>query len=96
MIDDFGAGYSSFKTLKNLPVDLVKIDGGFVRNLTTDKTDRVFLRTMVELAENFGMETVAEYVVDEATAKIVEETGITYLQGFHVGRPLNAEDVLNR
>ncbi len=95
-IDDFGAGYSSFKTLKNLPVDLVKIDGGFVRNLTTDKTDRVFLRTMVELAENFGMETVAEYVVDEATAKIVEETGITYLQGFHVGRPLKAEDVLNR
>lgn len=95
-IDDFGAGYSSFKTLKNLPVDLVKIDGGFVRNLTTDKTDQVFLRTMVELAENFGMETVAEYVVDEATAKIVEETGITYLQGFHVGRPLKAADVLNR
>ncbi len=95
-IDDFGAGYSSFRTLKNLPVDMVKIDGGFVRNLTTDKTDRVFLRTMVELAENFGMETVAEYVIDEQTAKIVEETGITYLQGFHLGRPMKAEDVLNK
>ncbi|MFY0612162.1 MAG: bifunctional diguanylate cyclase/phosphodiesterase [Hyphomicrobiaceae bacterium] len=95
-IDDFGAGYSSFKTLKNLPVDMVKIDGGFVRNLTTDKTDRVFLRTMVELAENFGLETVAEYVIDEPTAKIVEETGITYLQGFHLGRPLKAEEVLNK
>lgn len=95
-IDDFGAGYSSFKTLKNLPVDMVKIDGGFVRNLTTDETDRVFLRTMVDLAENFGMETVAEYVIDEPTAKIVADTGITYLQGFHVGRPLKAEDVLNQ
>ena len=95
-IDDFGAGYSSFKTLKHLPVDMVKIDGGFVRNLTTDKTDRVFLRTMVELAENFGMETVAEYVVDGPTADIVEQAGITYLQGFHLGRPMEAKDVLNK
>ncbi|MFT5507352.1 MAG: diguanylate cyclase (GGDEF)-like protein [Hyphomicrobiaceae bacterium] len=95
-IDDFGAGYSSFKTLKHLPVDMVKIDGGFIRNLTTDKTDRVFLRTMVELAENFGMETVAEYVIDGPTADIVEQAGITYLQGFHLGRPMEAKDVLNK
>lgn len=94
-IDDFGAGYSSFKTLKHLPVDMVKIDGGFVRNLTNDKTDRVFLRTMAELAETFGMETVAEYVIDGPTADIVEEAGITYLQGFHLGRPMLAKDVLN-
>jgi diguanylate cyclase (GGDEF)-like protein len=92
-IDDFGAGYSSFKTLKHLPVDMVKIDGNFVRNLTTDHTDRVFLRTMVELAENFGLETVAEYVIDEPTAKIVQEAGITYLQGFHLGQPM-APDAL--
>jgi EAL domain-containing protein (putative c-di-GMP-specific phosphodiesterase class I) len=59
-----------------------------VRNLTTDHTDRVFLRTMVELAENFGLETVAEYVIDEPTAKIVQEAGITYLQGFHLGQPM--------
>lgn len=95
-IDDFGAGYSSFKTLKHLPVDMVKIDGNFVRNLATDKTDRVFLRTMADLARNFGMETVAEYVIDEPTAKIVEETGITYLQGFHVGRPVAISEVLGQ
>ena len=93
-IDDFGAGYSSFKTLKHLPVDMVKIDGNFVRNLTTDRTDRIFLKTMAELAGNFGMETVAEYVIDEPTAQIVEETGITYLQGFHLGRPVLPEEVL--
>jgi diguanylate cyclase (GGDEF)-like protein len=86
-IDDFGAGYSSFKTLKHLPVDMVKIDGNFVRNLTTDHTDRVFLRTMAELAENFGLETVAEYVIDEPTAKLVQDAGLTYLQGFHLGQP---------
>lgn len=95
-IDDFGAGYSSFKTLKHLPVDMVKIDGNFVRNLTTDQTDRVFLRTMAELAQNFGMETVAEYVIDEPTAKIVEETGITYLQGFHLGRPVLPNEILKK
>ena len=95
-IDDFGAGYSSFKTLKHLPVDMVKIDGNFVRNLTTDKTDRIFLRTMAELAENFGMETVAEYVIDEPTAKIVEDTGITYLQGFHLGRPVMPSEILHK
>lgn len=95
-IDDFGAGYSSFKTLKHLPVDIVKIDGSFVRNLASDQTDRVFLRTMAELAKNFGMETVAEYVIDEPTAKIVQDTGITYLQGFHLGRPVLPSEILKK
>jgi len=95
-IDDFGAGYSSFKTLKHLPVDMVKIDGNFVRNLTVDKTDRVFLRTMAILAKAFGMETVAEYVIDEPTAQIVQDAGITYLQGFHLGEPICPSKVLNQ
>jgi len=87
-IDDFGAGYTSFKNLKLLDVDMVKIDGGFVKNLAEDTSDRVFIKTMVELADSFGLETVAEWVGDEATAEIVRKAGITYLQGFHFGMPI--------
>jgi len=87
-IDDFGAGYTSFKNLKLLDVDMVKIDGAFVKNLVADASDRVFIKTMVELADTLGMETVAEWVADEETVKILGEVGITYLQGFYFGMPL--------
>jgi len=92
-IDDFGAGYTSFKNLKHLPVDLVKIDGAFVKNLSVDSSDKIFIKTMVELAETFGMETVAEWVGDEETADILTKAGITYLQGFHFGQPIPASDL---
>ncbi len=92
-IDDFGAGYSSFRILKHLNADLVKIDGAFVRNLATDRSDRVFLRTMAELSAAFAMETVAEWVTDVHTANIVRELGITYMQGFHFGEPIPAGEL---
>ena len=92
-IDDFGAGYTSFKNLKILNVDMVKIDGSFVKNLIEEPTNKVFIKTLVEIAETFGMETVAEWVADEATAKIIEAAGITYMQGFHFGRPIMAKDL---
>ncbi|MDX2259177.1 MAG: bifunctional diguanylate cyclase/phosphodiesterase [Hyphomicrobiaceae bacterium] len=88
-IDDFGAGYTSFKNLKHLPVDLVKIDGTFVKSLSADAADLVFIRTMVEIADTFGMETVAEWVGDEECARLLTEAGITYLQGFHYGQPFD-------
>lgn len=90
-IDDFGAGYTSFRNLKLLNCDLVKIDGAFVKNLVSDASDRVFVRMMAELSQAFGMETVAEWVTDGPTAEIAESLGITYLQGFHFGRPIEAE-----
>ena len=92
-IDDFGAGYTSFKNLKLLHVDLVKIDGAFVHNLAADPHDRVFIRTLKELADSFGLETVAEWVKDEATAAILGELGIGYLQGFLFGEPLLVGDL---
>jgi EAL domain-containing protein (putative c-di-GMP-specific phosphodiesterase class I) len=92
-IDDFGAGYTSFRNLKLLAVDMVKIDGDFVKNLSSDASDRVFIKTMVELATSLGMETVAEWVGDEATAEIVRKAGITYMQGFHFGRPVLPVDL---
>ena len=76
-----------------LNVDMVKIDGAFVKDLTEDTSDQVFIKTMVELAKSFQMETVAEWVGDEATADFLIKAGITYLQGFHYGTPLSPEQL---
>jgi EAL domain-containing protein (putative c-di-GMP-specific phosphodiesterase class I) len=92
-IDDFGAGYTSFKNLKLLDVDMVKIDGSFVKNLLEEPTNRVFIKTLVEIAQTFGLDTVAEWVVDAETARICEECGITHMQGYYFGRPLMASEL---
>jgi EAL domain-containing protein (putative c-di-GMP-specific phosphodiesterase class I) len=91
-IDDFGAGYSSFKNLKLLDVDMVKIDGSFIENLATDKHDRVFIKTLKDLTDTFELETVAEWVGDAMTVAILKEIGITYLQGYYFGEPVLAAD----
>ena len=91
-IDDFGAGYTSFKNLKLLNVDMVKIDGVFVKNLADDTSDQIFIKTMIELAQTFGMETVAEWVGDEQSVKLLTAAGITYLQGFYYGLPIDASE----
>ena len=95
-IDDFGAGYTSFKNLKHLNVDMVKIDGAFVKNLAEDTSDRVFVQTMIDLAQSFGMETVAVWVGDQASADLLAAAGITYLQGFHYGMPFPASELETR
>lgn len=94
-IDDFGAGYTSFKNLKRLDVDMVKIDGTFVKNLLDDSSDQVFINTMVEIAGTFGMKTVAEWVGDLDTARMLADAGIDYLQGFLYGMPIAAEDYVD-
>ncbi len=72
---------------------MVKIDGAFVKNLVEEPSNRVFIKTLVEIAETFKLETVAEWVADEATAQLIEGCGITYMQGFHFGRPIMARDL---
>jgi EAL domain-containing protein (putative c-di-GMP-specific phosphodiesterase class I) len=84
-IDDFGAGYTSFRNLRKLGVDMVKIDGAFVRNLTRSEDDRVFVHTLIDLARRLGLKTVAEWVQDEAAAAILAGWGCDYLQGALVG-----------
>ncbi|MEE9590024.1 MAG: bifunctional diguanylate cyclase/phosphodiesterase [Hyphomicrobiaceae bacterium] len=86
-IDDFGAGYTSFQNLRYLGVDMVKIDGSFVESMVGDPDNHVFVQKLSELAHHFGIETVAEWVGDQATADILKEVGITYLQGFYFGMP---------
>jgi diguanylate cyclase (GGDEF)-like protein len=92
-IDDFGAGHTSFKHLRNFAVDIVKIDGAFVQNLQRVPTDRFFVQTLIELAHHLGVSTVAEWVEDEETARLLARMGVDYLQGDHCGRPLVAGDL---
>ena len=90
-IDDFGAGHTSFKHLRNFPVDMVKIDGAFVQNLSRNPDDGFFVRTLIDLAHHLGLSTVAEWVEDEETAHQLASWGVDYLQGDHCGVPLIAE-----
>ena len=84
-IDDFGAGYTSFRNLRRLGVDMVKIDGSFVANLEHAPDDRVFVRALLELARELGMETVAEWVQSEKAAATLIGWGCNYFQGALVG-----------
>jgi diguanylate cyclase (GGDEF)-like protein len=84
-IDDFGAGFTSFRNLRKLGVDVLKIDGAYVRNLMRSEDDRAFVQTLIDLARRLGLKTVAEWVQDEAAAKTLEGWGCDYLQGDLVG-----------
>jgi len=84
-IDDFGAGCTSFRNMRDLGVDLVKIDGGFVKNLPRSPDDQAFVRMLIGLARQLGLETVAEWVQDEASAALLTEWGCDYLQGALIG-----------
>ena len=87
-IDDFGAGYTSFRNLKMLGVDMVKLDGTFVENCVKNADDQLFVKTLIDLARNFGLETVAEWVEDEPTACLLREIGVNFMQGYHYGKPV--------
>jgi len=86
-IDDFGAGFTSFHNLKMLRVDIVKIDGAFVRGLAGCRENQIFVRTLVELAKHFQLETVAEWVGSDEEAALLENMGVDYFQGYHYGEP---------
>lgn len=80
-IDDFGAGYTSFRNLRKLGVDIVKIDGAFVQNIARSSDDRAFVQTLIDLAHRLGIKTVAEWVQDEESAKLLQGWGCDYIQG---------------
>ena len=87
-IDDFGAGYTSFRNLKTLDVDLVKIDGSFVIDLVNNPDNQFFVRTLVDLAHNFNLPTVAEWVSNAEEVAMLRDFGVEYLQGFYLGEPI--------
>lgn len=94
-IDDFGVGFSSFYYLKHLPVDYLKIDGDFIRNLPRDPVDHHLVKAIAEVARGLGKETIAEFVGDEETVQLLRESGVDYAQGYHIGRPLPATEILS-
>lgn len=86
-LDDFGSGLSSFAYLKNLPVDFLKIDGLFVRDIVDDPIDRAMVSSVNEIAHLMGKQTIAEYVENDAILQHLREIGIDYAQGFAIDRP---------
>lgn len=86
-LDDFGSGFASYQYLKELPVQLVKIDGAFIRNMTDDHADRLFVKALTEVAQGLGKQTVAEFVEDAETLDMLRTLGVDFAQGYHIGRP---------
>ncbi len=85
-LDDFGSGLSSFSYLKKLPIDFLKIDGMFIRDLLNDETDRIFVKSIIDIAQTLGIRTIAEFVENPETLAAVTELGAEYAQGFVIGR----------
>ncbi|MBS3965230.1 MAG: EAL domain-containing protein [Methylomonas sp.] len=86
-LDDFGAGFCSFNYLKTFPVDYLKIDGQFIRNLVNDETDQILVKSMVDIAARLGKQTIAEFVETPGTALKLKEIGVNLGQGYAFGRP---------
>uniref|UniRef100_UPI0035AF0471 putative bifunctional diguanylate cyclase/phosphodiesterase n=1 Tax=Hylemonella sp. TaxID=2066020 RepID=UPI0035AF0471 len=93
-LDDFGAGYTSFSYLKELPADLLKIDGSFVVNMNQHPANVSIVEAIVNLARNLGMKTIAEWAEDSATVQALSEIGVDYVQGYAVARPMAPEKLL--
>lgn len=86
-LDDFGSGMSSFAYLRELPVDIVKIDGRFVKNLANSTVDQAMVRAMNDIAHALGKETIAEFVEHEIHYQVLCDLGVDYGQGYHLGKP---------
>lgn len=86
-LDDFGSGLSSFNYLKQLPVDILKIDGSFVRNIAHDETDRAMVRAISDIGRTLDKHIVAEFVEDQRALHFLREMGVHFGQGFHLHRP---------
>jgi EAL domain-containing protein (putative c-di-GMP-specific phosphodiesterase class I)/GGDEF domain-containing protein len=95
-LDDFGSGLSSFEYLKKLPVNILKIDGIFIRNMPQSKTDCVIVDAVWRVAQSMNLSTVAEYVESEEILQLLTEMGVTYAQGYHTGRPVPLMEIIEQ
>lgn len=86
-LDDFGVGFSSFYYLKHLPIDFLKIDGSFIRDLPHDPVDQHLVKAIVEIARALDKKIIAEFVSDKETVRLLQQFGVDYAQGYYIGRP---------
>jgi diguanylate cyclase (GGDEF)-like protein/PAS domain S-box-containing protein len=93
-IDDYGAGFAPFYYLKHLPFDLIKIDGEFVRDISRSDADQLIVKAIVQIAHGLGKRTIAEFVQDDRTARLLRAYGVDMAQGFHLGRPVALAEAL--
>lgn len=93
-LDDFGTGFGSFTYLKNLPITYIKIDIDFVHNIASNPANQHLVKATVGLAKDFGYETIAEGVEDAETVALLQEYGVDFAQGFHLGRPAPLDPVV--
>jgi len=93
-LDDFGSGLSSFNYLKNLPVDCVKIDGAFVKDMVADEVDRAMVESINRIGHLIGIQTIAEFVENEAIESLLKKIGVDFVQGYGIAKPKPLEEVL--
>ena len=94
-LDDFGSGLSSFGYLKNLPVDYLKIDGMFVKDIVDDPIDHAMVKSINEIGQVMGMQTIAEFVENDVIKGMLKEIGVNYGQGFGIGEPQPLDELLS-
>jgi diguanylate cyclase (GGDEF)-like protein len=93
-IDDYGAGFGPFAYLKKMPFDVIKIDGTFIREMSRNDADQLVVQAIVRIARGLGKRTIAEFVEDEDTTRLLREYGVDMAQGYHLGRPSDAAETL--
>ncbi|NQZ53542.1 MAG: EAL domain-containing protein [Piscirickettsiaceae bacterium] len=86
-LDDFGVGFASFNYMRELPVDIIKIDGIFIKDLDKNADDQLFVKALVDVAKGLGKKTIAEFVENQEILDILKKYGVDYAQGYHIGRP---------
>ena len=91
-LDDFGSGFSSFAYLKTLPVDYLKIDGFFVRDMVNDRIDFEMVKSINDIGHVMGKKTIAEFVEDEETLKALKEMGVDFAQGYAISKPISVDE----
>ncbi len=89
-IDDYGTGFGPFESLKRFPFDVIKIDGAFVRDMPRNDADQLTVQAIVKIAQGLGKRTIAEFVEDDETARLLREYGVDMGQGYHFGAPVDA------
>ena len=93
-LDDFGAGFGSFYYLKYLPFDFLKIDGDFIHSLPASRTDQLVVQAVADIARGLEKQTIAEFVGDDDTVSLLRDSGVDLAQGYHLGRPAPADELL--